>query len=155
MTDTHEECTEGNDVQFCCGTDAYANIETRAGNGWDRGYKLADAHDLAVDGRVIAVARALGLDPHALDDNVQDRGWEYHDRDIERAIAQGAYALLHPDDDEVARDESGPERPSLYENIAAALAAEDVLDGACCSCPKDHEVVLSIINREIHNWEKP
>lgn len=104
MTDTHEEYSQGRDVKFCCAIDAYANIETAAGTGWDRGQRLSDSYDLAVDGRVIAVARALGIDPHALDDNVQDRGWEYHDRGIERAIAQGVYALLHPEDDDL-RDE--------------------------------------------------
>lgn len=154
MTDTHEEtCSQGRDATSCCASYALQRIEQ---DGASRhGYWLAEMLDGLVDGRVIAVARAIGLDPHALDDNVQGRGWEYHDRGIERAIVQGAYALLHPDDDEVARDESGSERPSLYENIAAALAAEDVLERACCSCPKDHEVVLAVINREIHNWEQP
>lgn len=54
-----------------------------------------------------------------------------------------------------AWDEAGPERPSLYEKIATALAAEEVLETACCSCPKDRDVVLAVINREIHDWEKP
>lgn len=44
---------------------------------WDR-VNLRD-HIEPLDGRVIAAAAELGLDPHALQDDVEDRGWETHD----------------------------------------------------------------------------
>jgi hypothetical protein len=107
MTDTHDDswfglagdCSEGRDPKYCCKWDAFLNIEQEGSK--HHGYWLAEMLEAMVDHRVILVARALGLDPHALDDNIQGRGWEYHDSGIERAIVQGAYALLHPEDDDL------------------------------------------------------
>jgi len=96
-----ETCSQGRDVNFCCSADTNRNIDAACGDGPNRGWALSEMYEGAVDDRIIAVARALGIDPHALDDNVQDRGWEYHDTGIQRAIAQGAYALLHPEDDDL------------------------------------------------------
>lgn len=90
---TEETCSRGRDARHCCASDAHARIDAEA-TGWRRGQLLADMYDMTVDRRVIAVARALGIDPHELDDEIQERGWEYHDRGIERQIAQGALNLL-------------------------------------------------------------
>lgn len=91
---TEEACSQGRDVRYCCASDTYARIDAETAGRWDRGYEMAAMHDMAVDERVITVARALGLDPHALDDDIQGRGWEYHDRGIEQQIAQAALNLL-------------------------------------------------------------
>lgn len=96
MTDTHEtavKCSAGRERAICCSPRAIDNLRERHGNAWV--YYWHEFSDI-----VAVVADALGIDPHALDDHVQDRGWEYHDRGIERAIVQGAYALLHPEDND-------------------------------------------------------
>lgn len=92
-----DPCSRGNERATSCHPRAVDNLRALYGDMWPH-------HWTEFDGRVAAVADALGLDPHALDDNIQDRGWEYHDTGIQRAIAQGAYALLHPDD----ADQDGP-----------------------------------------------
>lgn len=146
MTD-EETCSQGRDVRYCCASDTHARIDREA-TGWRHGQLLADAYDLALDSRVIAVARALGIDPHALDDDVQGRGWEYHDREIERAIAQGLLNLL----------------PSSYEGpdtfyVPASMIADDRLSAAIYLCQQagviDAEHGVLLLPREMDPGKTP
>ena len=86
-----ELCSRGNVKKLCCvpETELVANHREAYGAHWV--YYFNDGY---VDDRIVQVAHALGLDPHDLDDDVRDRGWEYHDARMELAIAQGAATLL-------------------------------------------------------------
>lgn len=103
MGEKTETCSRGNERATCCHPQAVDNLRAVYGDMWTHYWR-------EFDDRVAVIADALGLDPHALDDNIQDRGWEYHDSGIQRAIAQGAYALLHPDD-------TDPDGPAISEDV--------------------------------------
>lgn len=91
-----ELCSRGNIKKLCCvpEVELVANYREAYGAHWV--YCFNDCHP---DDRIVRVAQSLGLDPHDLDDEVQDRGWEYHDTGIEVAIAQGAAKLLEAKDE--------------------------------------------------------
>lgn len=91
-----ELCSRGNIKKLCCvpEVELVANYREAYGAHWI--YYFDDGY---VDDRIVQVARSLGLDPHDLLDDVQDRGWEYHDKGMNLAIAQGAVKLLEAKDE--------------------------------------------------------
>lgn len=54
-----------------------------------------------LDNRILMVAYALGIDPHILDDTVQEDGWEYHNGGVECKIAHTAWRLLVGEEGEI------------------------------------------------------